>query len=193
MPLVVDKEQEKAKILIAFEKCIIEKPLFNITLRDIAAKAGMTHPKLLNYFSCKDEIVLAYCEYARNYMSKHCVAWFQEHTPTDYPSKMAYINAFLAYVADGTPSESRPIATIQTYVLAKYNNDVASMVKEEFDSWREVMQNCLSSVYGDGITEAEAEYMMVLITGLFVCNYNHALTGNINPDILGAGKQLLCE
>ena len=47
MPLVVDKEKEKAKILVAFEKCIAEKPLFNITLWDIASKAGMTHPKLI--------------------------------------------------------------------------------------------------------------------------------------------------
>ena len=48
MPLVVNKEEEKAKILLAFEQCLTEKPIFSVSLRDIAGKAHMTHPKLLN-------------------------------------------------------------------------------------------------------------------------------------------------
>lgn len=193
MPLVVDREQEKSRILAAFEECIKEKPLFNVTLRDIAAKAGMTHPKILNYFSCRDEIVLDYCDYAKNYMAEHCKNWFAQHDPAQFSSKVSYLNAFMEYVANGTPSESRPIATVQTYVLAKYNNDIARMVQSEFASWREVMKKCLISVYGDHITENEAEYMMVLITGVFICNYTNALSGNINHDMLGAGAALLQE
>ena len=50
MPLIVDKEAVRHEILMAFEACISDKPIDRISLRDIAARAGMTHPKLLNYY-----------------------------------------------------------------------------------------------------------------------------------------------
>ena len=37
---------------------------------------------------------------------------------------------------------------------------------------------------------AEAEAMMILIAGTFICNYNRALTGDINHDILGSLARL---
>ena len=60
MPLIVDKEAVRHEILMAFEACISDKPIDRISLRDIAARAGMTHPKLLNYYHSKDDLVLAY-------------------------------------------------------------------------------------------------------------------------------------
>lgn len=36
------------------------------------------------------------------------------------------------------------------------------------------------------LTTAEAEAMMILIAGTFICNYNRVLTGDVNADILGA-------
>ena len=61
MPLIVNREEEKRKILMAFEECLSEKTIFNVSLRDIASKAGMTHPKILCYFTSRDELVREYC------------------------------------------------------------------------------------------------------------------------------------
>ena len=44
MPLIVDKEAIREEILMAFQRCIEKKPLMNVSLRDIAAEAGMSHP-----------------------------------------------------------------------------------------------------------------------------------------------------
>ena len=59
------------------------------------------------------------------------------------------------------------------------------MVMDEFREWREVMEKCLIKIYGDEAGKNEAEAMMILISGTFICNYNRALTGNINDNILG--------
>ena len=184
MPLIVNKAVVRQEILYAFEKCIEDKPIENITLRDIASKANMTHPKLLNYFDSKEDIVLSYCEYAKNYMSSHCEAWFKKHTLNDFNSPLDCLNAFMAYVANDGTTENRPKATIQTYILAKYNGKIEKMVKEEFTLWRTVMLKCLTEIYKDKINEDQAEAMMILITGTFVCNYTQALTGKINNNIL---------
>ena len=184
MPKIVDREKVKHEILLAFEDCIQDKHISKITLRDIAAKAHMTHPALLNYFSSKDDIVVAYCDYTKQYMVDQCNAWFAAHDPNRYPSALAYMNAFLQYMAEEYPKEGRPRATLQTCIMAKYNQDMQKIVAEEFSLWRETLKTCIKKVYGDRVGEEEAEALIVLIAGLFVCNYSGSLTGKINQNIL---------
>lgn len=60
------------------------------------------------------------------------------------------------------------------------------MICDEFREWREVMEKCLVSIYGEEVGKSEAEAMMILIAGTFICNYNRALTGRINDNIIGS-------
>lgn len=186
MPLIVNREEEKRKILMAFEECLSEKTIFNVSLRDIASKAGMTHPKILCYFTSRDELVREYCEYIRSYMYFHCERWFGTHSPRNYKTKKDYMNAFLEYVARGEKGETRPVATVQTYVLAKYNDDIKKMVQKEFADWKTLMKRCLISVYGESVQDSDAEYMMVLISGIFICTYNGVLSPDYGSDILSS-------
>ena len=50
MPIIVDKDAMRLEILMAFQRCIEKKPMTKVSLRDIAAEAGMSHAKLLCYF-----------------------------------------------------------------------------------------------------------------------------------------------
>ena len=96
MPLIVDKEAVRMEILMAFERCIEKKPMTKITLRDIAEEAGMSHPKLLHYFESRDDLVVSYLRYTKDYMTEKCKAWFAAHPRADYESNLAYMNAFMA-------------------------------------------------------------------------------------------------
>ena len=185
MPIIVDKEKMRMDILLAFQRCIEKKPIDKVTLRDIAGEAGMSHPKLLNYFENKDELILSYVRYTREFMTKHCMEWFETHSRKEYESNLAYMNAFMKYVADAPEGELRPNATTQTYILGHYNDEIGKMIREEFKEWRSVMEGCLKSIYDGDIGKEEAEAMMILISGTFICNYNGALTGEINDNIIG--------
>lgn len=185
MPLMVDKEAMRRDILMAFQRCMERKPMAKVSLRDIAAEAGMSHAKLLNYFDSRDDLVISYVRYTKDFMTEKCKAWFAEHDRRDYESNLAYMNAFMSYVANGKSGEQRPSATTQTYVLTHYNADIAALVKDEFREWRETMEQCLVAIYGDTVGKQEAEAMMILIAGTFICNYNNALTGGINHNIIG--------
>ena len=191
MPLIVDKEAVRMEILMAFQRCIDRKPMTNVSLRDIAAEANMSHAKLLNYFDSKENLLVSYVRYTRDYMSQKCLAWFKEHDRAGYGSNAEYMNAFMSYVARGKAGEQRPNATTQTYVLAHYNERVGELVREEFAEWRRVMELCLKKIYGDEVGAREAEGMMILIAGTFICNYNNALTGSISDNIIGSFDKLL--
>ena len=125
MPIIVDRDQIRMDILMAFQRCIERKPMMNVSLRDIAAEAGMSHAKLLNYFESKNDLILAYVRYTREYMSEKCSQWFAGHDRADYASNLAYMNAFMDYVANAPAHEQRPNATTQTYVLARYDPEIA--------------------------------------------------------------------
>ncbi|MGI5984693.1 MAG: TetR/AcrR family transcriptional regulator [Clostridiales bacterium] len=185
MPLIVDKDAVKEKILMAFQNCIEEKPLANITLRDIAEKAEMSHPNLLYYFKNKHELVVSYAEYTRDYFSQKCVEWFEENDRSNFASNADYLNKFMEYVAVGKADENRPNATTQLYVYAQYDKEIGKLVREEFWAWKKTMEECLVRIYGQEVGAKEAEVMMILISGTFICNYNNALTGAINSNILG--------
>lgn len=185
MPAIIDHNAVKLNILAAFQSCIDERPFTQIPLRMIAERAGMSHSKLLYYFKSKHELLVSYVRYTREYMTEKCVAWFAEHPRENYGSNLDYMNAFMEYVAVGKPGEVRPNATTQTYVLARYDAEIGRMVQEEFAEWRRIMEQCLAKIYGPEIGANEAEAMMILIAGTFICNYNQALTGNINKNIIG--------
>ena len=185
LPLIVDKDTVRREILLAFERCMEKKPMPSVSLRDIAAEAGMSHSALLHYFENREAITVAYVRYTREYMSEKCKAWFASHPRSAYASNLAYMNAFMEYVANAPAGEDRPRATTQTYVLGQYSEEVARLIAEEFAEWRAVMEQCLRTVYGADMP-AEAEAMMILIAGTFICNYNRVLTGGVSADILGA-------
>ena len=142
MPIIVDRDQIRMDILMAFQRCIERKPMMNVSLRDIAAEAGMSHAKLLNYFESKNDLILAYVRYTREYMSEKCSQWFAGHDRADYASNLAYMNAFMDYVANAPAHEQRPNATTQTYVLARYDPEIGRLVQEEFRAWRTLMEQC---------------------------------------------------
>ncbi|MNI13929.1 transcriptional regulator BetI [compost metagenome] len=184
MPIIVNREEVKQHIISAFQECIKEQPLASISMRDVAKKANMSHQKLLYYFKDKNDLLYSYVMYAKDFFSSKCMQWFDENDRSNFNSNSEYINRFLEYVANGREDEQRPNATIQIYVLAQYDKEIAVMVQDMFASWKVTMYECLKNIYGDVVAEKEAEAMMILISGTFLCHYNHVLTGSINSEIL---------
>ena len=170
---------------MAFERCMKDIPMSNVSLRDIAKEAGMSHANLLNYFSSKDDLIVSYVRYTRDYITDKCREWFDTHSRKRYKSNLSYMNAFMSYVASDDIGEKRPNSTTQIYVLAHYNPEIAELVREEFAEWRKVMEECLVRIYGSKAGKKEAEVMMILVAGTFICNYNNALTGKANDNMLG--------
>ena len=191
MPLIVDKDKVRMDILMAFERCMKETPMMNVSLRDIAKEAGMSHANLLNYFASKDDLVINYVRYVRDFVSQICVDWFNTHSRKRYKSNLNYLNAFMAYVAENNFGEKRPGALAQIYVLTHYNSEIADLVKQEFADWRKVMEDALVKVYGDEVSRKEAEAMVILIVGTLICNYCDVHTGRISSNIVSQFGPLL--
>ena len=190
MPKIVDRDAVRLDILMAFQRCIGRKPIDKISLRDIAAEADMSHPKLLNYFSSKNEMIYTYIRSTCDSLSSHGEKWFRDNLRRSYGSNLEYLNAFMKYVAEGKEGELRPVAASQTFVLGYYDSEIGRMVREEFEHWHSTMDRCLREACGGELGPGEAEALMYLCVGVMVCNYNKALSGDINGDIIGRLAEL---
>lgn len=186
MPKIVDREKIKIEIMEAFEACIKDKPISNISLRDIAKKAGMSHPKLLSYFSAKEDIIREYCEYTKYEMVHRLELWFTEHDHREFPSQQAYLDAFMLYVVESCKNENRFPTRIQNIVLARYDQGILKNIAEEYVELRSMLERNLIKIYGEGNKAAQAEALMVLITGAVACCYNRTLTGKINSNMISS-------
>ena len=102
MPLIVDKEAIKLQILEAFNRLSDDRPLTDISLREIAAEAGMSHTKVLRYFSSKNSLHAASVHWASSFLCAAVDEWFSTHDAHDYPSRWEYLDALFSYIAGGT-------------------------------------------------------------------------------------------
>ena len=191
MPLIVDKDKVRLEILMAFERCMKETPMMNVSLRDIAKEAGMSHANLLNYFNSKDDLIVSYVRYVRDFVSQICIDWFETHSRKRYKSNVNYLNAFMAYVARNQFGDKRPGALTQIYVLTHYNPEIAHLVRDEFAEWRRVMEETLVRIYGDEVSQKEAEAMVILIAGTLICNYCDVHTGRISSNMVSQFSKLV--
>ena len=184
MPKIIDREQIKTDIVVAFQQCLNDKPIAKTTLRDIAAKAGMSHSKLLCYFKDKNEIVFTCAKNIRIYFTQRCVQWFATHNREDYSSNEEYFNCFLEILTGDLVDQNRLNATFQIFVLAHYDESIAQLVAEENLAWRKALYDCLSPMFKNRISDNEIEVLLVLIAGTYTGNYNKAFSGSVNSHIL---------
>ncbi|MGI6218006.1 MAG: TetR/AcrR family transcriptional regulator [Coriobacteriales bacterium] len=184
MPAIIDKESVREDILMAFRKCIDKKPIDKITLRDVAEEAGISHAKLLYYFNSRDEMVHEYMRFSRGYLIDKYEKWFDEHPRSNYKTDSDYFNDLFDYAAIGEARETQLNSIIQTYVLSHYDDAAKNLLEEEYGAWLDTLRRCLKKAFGKDCSTESAESIMVVLSGLFICRYNGALTGELNGQIM---------
>lgn len=184
MPAIVDKESMRKDILKAFRACIEKKPISKITLRDVAEEAGISHAKILYYFDSRDDMIHEYMRYSRGYVISRYDEWLEQNPRKNFGSDLEYFDSFFRFVVEGDERESQLNTIIQTYVLSHYDAEAKRLLDEEYEAWRKSLLEMLSHHFGDAVSPKCAEALIVVLSGLYILNYNGALTGSINDDVL---------
>lgn len=192
MPIVVDREAVKLQIMQAFQRCAETRPLPDISLREVAAEAGISHSKILYYFKNKNELLVSCGHWAGSSFCKTITRWFEEHKLSDYPTKLDYINDYFRYLLEDEDNNMLPRGVVMNCALGAYNDELKSAVVEEYNNIRNTFLECLRKSCGDSITPLEAEAMMVMHSGIYFCSFNEAMSGEYNS-VLGTGLKNLIE
>jgi AcrR family transcriptional regulator len=183
MPLVIDKEKEKRKILDALGECLNDIPLARISLRDIARKAGFSHSKLLVYFGTKDHLLKAFYEDRFDAYYYGAVSWFGASRTKSYSSVNAFYKDFIRFsVTDGIDTKSTNCMT-QIFGLCRYNPEIGTLIEISFSRLRYLFEIAFKelNVPEDKTTEY-ANSAICFIEGILLCRH----IGFLNEDLMQA-------
>jgi AcrR family transcriptional regulator len=183
MPIVIDKEKEKRKILDALGECLNDIPLAKVSLRDIAKKAGFSHSKLLVYFGSKEQLLQAFYEDRFDAYYYGAVSWFGSRRLNSYSSVAEFYKDFIRYsVTDGIDKKSTNCMT-QIFGLAKYNPDIENLIRISFSRLRYLFEITFKELnIPEEKAASYADAAICFIEGILLCR----LLGFSNEDLLRA-------
>lgn len=174
MPLIVDKEAIKIEIIAAFERLSRERPLTDVSLREIAAEAGMSHTKVLRYFHSKSELHEASVHWAGNAAKQSITRWFQTHSREDYDSDRAFLDEFFSDLNYDDYGFS-PRNIVMTCALGAYSDNIRAAVKEEYNSIRELLLSTVEEALGKPLDPAVSYALLVLFNGMYFTAFNEGV------------------
>lgn len=177
MPAPLDKDKVRLNIIKAFQRCAAEKPLPQISLRDVARELGVSHGSILYYFKNKDELLLACSRWAGGQFCDMISGWFESHDLRDYPSESAYLDAFFAFTLEDKSTETMPRAVVMNCVMGDYSPELKADIRYEGDRIRETLRRSAEKSLARSLGEEEAQGLVILLFGVYFCAFNGVMTG----------------
>lgn len=172
MPRIVDKEAIKIEIMEAFARLSDERPLTAVSLREIAAEAGMSHTNVLRYFESKNSLHVATVHWASTFIFNSIETWFKANHLSDYPSRREYLDAFFTYFQTENQKGVNPRDVVMTCALGAYSPEIKAAIREEFARANRLFDACFSAEFGRPLTEDEISTIFLTFFGIYFARFN---------------------
>lgn len=171
MPLIVDKEKIKIEILDAYNRLSDDRPVTDISLREISREAGMSHSKVLRYFGNKNSLNIAAVHRAGQMLCEQIAGWFGKREKEEFPDDKAYLNAFFHSIAESRNMLITPKKIILTTALASYSEELQVAVREEMEHIFSVMKEQLESKYERTLSIEEIYTVFFMYFGIYYVGF----------------------
>lgn len=173
MPKIVDIDSERQNILLGFQRCAQTKPFNEVSVRDIAASAGISHSKIFNYYRSRDEIIIAYARYIAERYSQAFESVVAQ-IPGEADSNKALLQNLIRklYEIDSESILERLYA--QIYILGQYDAHMKQVVMEAFDEWRHSLRRMLQKHFSD-VSDSQVRAALILVEGISIYRMNDEL------------------
>ena len=186
MPLVVNKDEIKLQILKAYERLSEQKPLTEISLREVAAEAGMSHTKVLRYFNNKNTLYVESARWATDMMVNDVQQWFDTHSISDYADERQFIDSFFVDVRCAGSGSVSPRSIVMTCALAAYSEELKQVIQEAYSRLQSVFRCSLEAAFDRPLTEQELYSVTIIYSGVFFSSANESMPNDPCVQILGA-------
>lgn len=164
MPIIVNVEETKRKILEEFHRCCQEEPLNAVSMRKIAKNLGMSHAKILYYFESKDALVI---EYILQYANQFII----EEYMNDLEKKPQTIKDFLKVIIQGYYTskdlDSYNQTYLQIYTLSIYDYRISDIIQKAKIKWENSITEYLKQ-WNIHCSDQQCKAIMVFLDGILI-------------------------
>lgn len=171
MPLIVDKEKIRMEILDAYNRLSDDRPITDISLREISKEAGMSHSKVLRYFGNKNSLNIAAVHRAGQMLCDQVTDWFGKREKEEFPDNKAYLNAFFHSISESRNLLITPKKIIMTTALASYSEELQIAVREELDHIFSVLEEQLVTKYDKELSKEKIYAVFFMYFGIYYVGF----------------------
>lgn len=190
MPRIVDSDAIRLQIIRAFQRLSDTRPLPAISLREIAAEAGMSHTKVLRYFENKNELYVSCVRYASDCIMEAVSAWIDSHSRSQFDSDRSFLDAFLRAILLQKDHGVKPRDVVMTCALGSYSPEVHAVIQDEFRLLREGLAEKLEVQLGRPLSPLEAYTMLILFSGVYFAGFTEVVPDDFCSPLQGAALLL---
>lgn len=165
MPAVIDRDAVKRKIRMGFEQALEEKQLVQISMRDIAAKSGMSHQKIYYYYESKDALLQDYITTVTEIYTHGSDKWRELIQTTPDITVEKAISYLFESLFSLDEKEHHTRVFVQIYGYAQYNPSIKAMLQKMLTKWQQSIKDALFFLTKKNMDEA-ATALLVLIEGM---------------------------
>ncbi|OQY03418.1 MAG: hypothetical protein B6I22_11635 [Desulfobacteraceae bacterium 4572_123] len=133
----VIRNERRLQILEALHQCMLEKPFYQTSIKDIAAKANVNHGLLHYYFENKEDILIQYIEHTFD----QYFIMFEKRFETRFKEPGANIKSFeeqcrwMIHEISFNKEFSRIFTEI--WALALYNHKIMDKMRKHYQRWHD--------------------------------------------------------
>ncbi len=160
MPIILNKKQEKEKILCSAMKCFTSVGYSNTTMDSIAKEYGKSKASIYQYFPSKKNLFLALTEY-----------WLEDFKKRILPIMQAYDDPRLIFPAiakeiSNNIQRDLPFfkAQIEFLHYSYLDKQIQNRIKKIYQFWTEKIKECLKNSCSN---EKKCYYFAIFVIALF--------------------------
>jgi len=125
----------KVQIVKALNRCLLDKPFHETSIKDIAAEAGVNHGVLHYYFENKEEILLFYIDYIIELYKLQYNDWIAARDGATAGDRQ-YIKEIFSFISDRiTLNKNLSKVFIEIWEIASYNKKVRVKLQKAYQEW----------------------------------------------------------
>ena len=125
----------KVQIVKALNRCLLDKPFHETSIKDIAAEAGVNHGVLHYYFENKEEILLFYIDYIIELYKSQYNDWIAARDGA-ITGDSQYIKEIFSFISDRiTLNKNLSKVFIEIWEIASYNKKVRAKLQKAYQEW----------------------------------------------------------
>ena len=167
MPKKGVSEERKTQIMESLYKCLLEKQFHEITIKDIAAEAGINHGMIYYFYENKEDVLLHFIDYIAGNYESDFLKYMETEEAHGLEGKDILRHA-MNYSNDRiTLNRDLSKIFIEVWGIANHNTKVQKKLSSLYNRWilsiREILEKC-------GMSNERAERMSHAMVSFFEGN-----------------------
>jgi AcrR family transcriptional regulator len=160
-------QERKKQIMASLNRCLLKKQFHEITIKDIAAEAGINHGMIYYFYKSKEDVLLHFVEYVADNYRTDFVDYITSEKANSMTGK-SLLHHVMAFSNDRiTLNRNLSMIFIEIWGIANHNINVRKKLRSLYEEWVFYIEDTLEKC---GVSDERAKNISKAMVSFFEGN-----------------------